>query len=306
MSKTILITGGSGLIGSFLTHVLLQKGYIVHHLRRNEAQSRNPAIRTFEWDVYRQQIDEKCIDEVDAVVHLAGEGIADKRWTNKRKQQIVESRTESIRMVYGLLKKKKDHQCKLIVSASGIGYYGDCGEALLTEDNPPGSDFLAQTCVKWEKAVDEGAKLGLRIVKFRTGVILAEQGGALPQMAKPVKWGFGAALGSGNQWMSWIHIRDAVRMYVFALEKQLEGIYNMVSPHPATNKQIMKAIASHLNHPFWLPDIPAFVLKVVMGEMGTMLLGSAKVSANKIQSTGFIFEFLTLQEALQEIYDGKI
>jgi uncharacterized protein (TIGR01777 family) len=302
MYRTILITGASGLIGTALTGSLLRKGYYVHHLsRRNKAD--NTKVKTFKWNVYKNEIDENCIKGVDAIIHLAGEGIADKRWTNKRKLQIVESRTASINMLYGLL-KKMDHQVKAVISASAIGYYGDRGADLLDEMSPHGNDFLARVCVQWEKAVDEGMALGLRVVKLRTGIVLDRNDAALRKMALPIKYGFGASLGSGEQWVSWIHLTDTVRMYLFALENELEGVFNMTAPGPVTNKELTKAIAERLHRPLWLPNVPEFVLRIILGEMSEAVLGSARVSPGKIESAGFEFKFPELKGALQDIYSG--
>lgn len=300
--KTILITGGSGLLGKPLTRILLRKGYTIHHLSRNENQHGNPKIKIFKWDVFKREIDEKCLVGVDAIIHLAGEGIVEKRWTDNRKKLIIESRTESIRMLYSLL-KNRPHQVKDIISASAIGYYSHRGNQLLKEDDLPGSDFLSTSCIKWENAVDEGIKLGLRIVKLRTGIVLTPDGGALPQLAKPIQYNFGAAIGSGMQWTSWIHIQDAISMYVYALENaNLNGVYNMVAPNPVTNKTLTSEIAVALNKSLWLPNIPAFTLKLVMGEMSIAILGSTKASAEKIVSAGFKFMYPEIKEALTEIY----
>jgi uncharacterized protein len=300
MYKTILITGASGLIGKSLTGSLLEKGYYVHHLSRRD-KGNDANVKTFKWDVYKNEIDENCINGVDAIIHLAGEGIADKRWTKKRKEQILQSRIRSIRMLYELL-KKKDHQVKAVISASAIGYYGDQGEKLLDEENPPGSDFLAGVCVEWEKAAGEGKTLGLRVVKLRTGIVLDKNDAALSQMALPIKYGLGASLGSGKQWVSWIHLIDTIRMYIFALENNLDGVFNMAAPNPVTNKQLTKAIAEELNRPLWLPAIPGFVLKIILGEMSEAVLSSTKVSSDKIQTVGFEFRFPLLKDALHNIY----
>ena len=298
-NKTILITGGTGLIGSKLTRLLLAKGYNVNHLSR----SKNPVfgVKTFYWDISKGEIDDMCIEGADTIIHLAGEGVADKRWTDKQKKAITESRADSIRLVYDLLKRKK-HHVKSIISASGISYYGDSGDQLMSENNMPGGGFLANCCVEWEAAVDLGKSLGLQITKFRTGVVL-DKGGALEKMAAPVKWYIGSPLGSGRQWVPWIHIQDVVDMYLFAIEKgNVEGVYNMVAPNPVTNTQLTKAIAKQLNRPLWLPNVPAFVLKIILGEMSTIVLGGTKVSAQKIEDAGFRFKYLDVEGALNEIY----
>jgi uncharacterized protein len=304
MNKTILLTGGSGLIGKPLTRLLLQQGHTIHHLSRNPQLHGNPRLKVFGWDVYKKEIDENCMKDVDTIIHLAGEGIAEKRWTANRKQKIIESRTNSIRLVFDLLKKQQNHQVKTLISASAIGFYGDRNDELLDETSAAGSDFLAQSCIEWEAAVDKGADLGLRIVKFRTGIVLAEEGGALSEMAKPIKAGFGAALGDGKQCTSWIHIQDVLKLYAFAIEKEtMKGVFNMVAPNPVTNKELTLAIAKALNKKIWVPNVPAFALKVLMGEMSILVLASAKVSSEKIQAEGFEFDFKNLEDAIKNIYN---
>lgn len=301
MAKNILLTGGTGLVGSALTEALLEKGYTVNHLSR--APGKNPRVKTFLWDVEKKHIDPLCIDDVDTIVHLAGAGVAEKRWTEKRKKEIVTSRVESIGLIYQLLNNGK-HKVKTIISASGTGYYGDRKDELLTENSFPADDFLAHCCIKWEQAVDEGKALGLRIVKLRTGVILDEKGGALPQLAKPVKLGIGSPLGSGKQWIPWIHHEDVINLYLRAIENEnLEGVYNMVAPNPVTNKQLTKAVAKQLHRPLWFPNVPAFALKLLLGEMSIVVLGSTKVSAKKIEDDEFKFEFTTVEEAVKNIYN---
>jgi len=297
--KNILLTGGTGLIGSRLTEQLLEKGYRVSHLSRSAGT--DARVATFLWDVDKGEIDERCIDAVDIIVHLAGAGIADKRWTDKRKKEMIDSRSKSIALVYSLLKRKK-HKVNAVISAAAIGYYGDRGDELMTEDSPPFDGFLATCCIAWEKAVDEGQDIGLRIVKFRTGVVL-DKSGALAKMATPIKFYAGSPIGSGKQWVSWIHWRDVVDMYLFAIENEsLTGVYNMVAPKPVDNKKLTQAIAKQLHKPLWLPNVPAFFLKLVMGEMSFIVLASTKVSAQKIEAAGFKFKFPVVEAALKEIY----
>jgi uncharacterized protein (TIGR01777 family) len=299
-NKHILITGGSGLIGKALTKELLKKGYGVSHLSREPGN--NPQVTTFLWDIGKSEIDEHCIDGVDMVVHLAGAGIADKRWTDNRKKEIINSRTKSIGLIYRLI-KNKPNKISTVISASATGYYGNRGNELLTEESQPGNDFLSECCIEWEKAVDEGLSMGLRILKFRTGVVLDEKGGALPQMAMPVKLGFGSPYGSGKQWVSWIHWQDVVDLYLYGIENtNLSGVYNMAAPLPVTNKQLMQAIAKQLRKPLWLPNIPAFVFKLLLGEMSLVVLSSTRVSSKKIESYGYNFKYPDLENALTEIY----
>jgi uncharacterized protein (TIGR01777 family) len=300
MRKHVLLTGGTGLLGTQLTKALLNKGYEVSHLSRKPGN--NPNLKTYLWDVSKGEIDEACIAGVDTIVHLAGAGVVDKRWSDDRKKEIIDSRTKSIGLIYQVL-RKKNHIVKTVISASATGYYGDRGSELLVEESESGNDFLAEVCIKWESAADEGKELGLRVLKFRTGIVLDKDGGALPQLANPVKWGVGSPLGSGEQWMPWIHWRDVVKMYVYGIEHNtLSGVYNMTGPNPFTNKQLTKAVAQQLNKPFWAPNVPEFVLKLILGEMRIAVLESARTSSKKIEDTGFKFDYPELSAALKEIY----
>jgi uncharacterized protein (TIGR01777 family) len=300
LKKNILITGGSGLLGRQLTKALLNKGYTVSHLSRKAGNT--PNVKTYLWDIDKDIIDEHCIDGVDTIVHLAGTGIADKRWTDTRKKELIDSRTKSIGLIYDLLKKKQ-HQVTAVVSASGIGYYSNRGDELMTENDAPANDFIAHCCVLWEAAVDEGEKFGLRVLKFRTGVVLDKDGGALPTLAKPVKLYIGSPLGNGQQWVPWIHWLDVVNMYLLGIEStDLKGVYNMVAPNPVTNQQLTQGVAKQLHKPLWAPNVPAFVLKLLLGEMSSIVLGSTKVSAQKILDAGFKFSYTELPAALKEIY----
>ncbi|MES2268162.1 MAG: TIGR01777 family oxidoreductase [Bacteroidota bacterium] len=299
--KNILITGGSGLLGRELTKALLALGHTVSHLSRSTGK--DPHVKTFLWNVAKGQIDPHCIDGVDTIIHLAGAGIADKRWTDNRKREIVESRTKSIALIYGLMKDKA-HKVHSVISASGINYYGgNRGDELLTEDNPPENDFIGNCCVAWEKAVDEGKQFDLRILKFRTGVVLTKKGGALPQLALPVKLAIGSPLGTGKQWIPWIHHNDVIDMYLFGLEnEQLTGVYNMVAPLPVTNTNMTIAVAQQLHRPLWAPNVPAFLIKILFGEMASLVLGSTKASSQKIEDAGFKFKYPDITGALKEIY----
>ncbi len=298
-SKTILLTGGTGVIGKKLAERLLAQGFTVSMLSRKPGN--DPRVKTFLWDVNKGEIDASCIDGVDTVVHLAGAGIADSRWTEKRKKEIIDSRVKSIELIYGLL-GAQNHQVKSIVSASAIGYYSDRGDELQTEDSPPNTDFMGKCCLEWEQAVDEGEKLGLRILKFRTGVVLNEEG-ALKLMAQPVRLYVGSPLGNGRQWIPWIHWQDVVDMYMLGIEDgTFSGVYNMVAPNPVTNAQLTKAIAKQLHKPLWAPKVPAFLLKLLMGEMSTIVLGSTKVSAQKIEDAGYKFKYPEVASALKQIY----
>ncbi|RZA02841.1 MAG: TIGR01777 family protein [Sphingobacteriaceae bacterium] len=300
MSKHILVTGGTGLLGKKLTNALLAKGYTVSHLSRKPGD--DARVKTYLWDIQKGTIDENCINGIDIIIHLAGSGIADGRWTEERKKDLIESRTKSIGLIYRLL-KIKPHQVNSVISASATGYYSNRGDELMHEDDQPAHDFLGTCCIEWENAVDEGEQLGLRVVKFRTGVVLDKDGGALPQLALPVKLGAGSPLGNGKQWIPWIHHKDVVDMYLYGIEQaDLKGTYNMVAPNPVTNAQLTKAVAKQLHRPLWLPNVPAFALKLLFGEMSIVVLGSTKVSAQKIEDTGFKFKYPDVTAALKEIY----
>ena len=300
MKKNVLITGGSGLLGKQVTAALLSRGHLVSHLSRS--RGKDPKVKTFLWDVIKGEIDEHCIDGVDTIIHLAGAGIADKRWSEERKAEILNSRTKSIGLIYALMRTKA-HKVNTVISASGVGYYSDRGNELLTENSSPAHDFIGSCCIEWEKAVDEGAEFDLRIVKFRTGVVLSLAGGALPQLALPVKFAVGSPLGNGKQWISWIHQQDVIDMYLHGLEnKQLAGVYNMAAPNPVTNAVLTKAVAKQLHRPLWAPNVPAFLIKLLFGEMATLVLGSTKASAQKIIDAGFKFKYPEIASALKEIY----
>jgi hypothetical protein len=296
----VLITGASGTVGKSLTQLLLTVGYEVVCLSRTV--SANDKIETYKWDIPKKEIDPNCINGVDIIVHLAGAGIADGRWTDERKHEIIESRTESIRLIYDLI-KTRPNQVKRVVSASAAGYYSDRGDDLMNEEDLPASDFLGECCVLWEQAVDEGLALDLSVVKFRTGVILDKKSGALQKLAAPIKLGFGAPLGDGKQWMPWIHLQDVVNMYFMGIaDLSLNGAYNMSAPSPVTNKELTKAVAKQFQKPLWLPNVPAFALNLAFGEMGAVVLGSTKMSTEKIEKTGFKFLFPTIELALKNIY----
>ncbi len=296
----ILITGGNGLIGKHLTQALLTQGRQVSHLSRNPGSL--PGVTTYLWNIEQGHIDERCLDGVDTVVHLAGAGVADKRWTAQRRKEIIGSRTQSIALIYRLMQQRQ-HQVKSVISASATGYYGNRGDEALVESSAPGRDFLANCCIKWEAAVDKGLTLGLRVVKMRTGVVLSAEGGALPKLAAPVKLYAGAPLGSGRQYVPWIHLKDVVDMYLFAIENQaLQGVYNMTAPEPVNNRQLTQAVARQLKKPLWLPAVPAFLLRLLLGKMSTVVLSSAHVIPQAIEQADFNFTYRNVGSALKQIY----
>jgi len=296
MSKKILITGASGLIGSRLTELLLQKGYQISHLGRSK---KSGSVPSFVWDVDKGVLDQQALEGVETIIHLAGAGVADKRWTESRKKEILESRTKSSLLLYNTL-ANTNHTVKTVVSASAIGYYGfGFGEEVFTEVSQPGNDYLAQVVKEWEESVDKISSLNLRVVKLRIGIVLSDKGGALVEMAKPIRLGIGAALGTGKQYLSWIHLDDLCAMFIKAVEDEtLQGAYNAASGDWVTNLELTKRIAKVLKRPLLLPNVPGFIMKIIVGEMAVIVVNGSKVSADKIKSTGFKFSYTNLEEAL--------
>ena len=296
--RHILITGGSGLVGQRITELLEKKGYHVAWLSRSP-QSR----KTFLWNVEKGEIDPAAIEWADAIVHLAGAGVAEKRWTPERKKLILESRTQSTQLLFSAV-EKSEKKPSAFISASAVGYYGfNTGTTLVDENSNPGSDFLAGVVIAWENEVKKMEALQLRTVLLRIGIVLDAGGGALGEMLKPP---VAAPLGSGDQWMSWIHIEDLARMFVFALEKTtLQGVFNAVGPNPATNQQLTKEAAAAKRKPYLGIGVPGFALKLLLGEMAAMVLGGNRVSSKKIEKAGFEFEYPELKGALKDVFSIK-
>jgi len=304
---TILITGGTGMIGARLTELLVEKGYEVIILTRNLKTSYAlPGVSYARWDVERQTIDPAAIAKADHIIHLAGAGVADKRWSESRKQEILHSRTESSTLIVKAL-KENPNRVQSVISASAIGWYGpDTDKSRLegfSEEAPADGAFLGHTCRAWETSIEPVTALGKRLVKLRTGIVLSRQGGALVEFRKPLKAGIASILGDGNQVVSWIHVDDLCRMFLFAIEHvSLSGAYNAVAPHPVSNKELTLALARQIRGSFYIPVyVPAFVLKIMLGEMSIEVLKSANVSAHKIQMAGFDFAYPTIEKALAQL-----
>ncbi|MEM9833347.1 MAG: TIGR01777 family oxidoreductase [Bacteroidota bacterium] len=301
MNAKVLITGGTGLVGTRLTQLLQEKGYTVTHLSRSV--SGNEKVKTYQWNIEKKEVDPEALAGVDYIIHLAGAGIADKRWTDRRKELILKSRTESTALLKNSIAKLNSHFIKAFVSASAVGYYGiDTGDTWMIEESPSGDGFAAEVTRQWEAAVDEINQLNLRVVKIRVGIVLSEKGGALVKIMQPIKFGVGAPLGRGGQHMSWIHLDDLCRLFIFALEQNdMKGVYNGVAPHPATNQELTKKTANVLNKPLFLPNVPAFALKLMLGEMSQVVTGGNQVSSQKIVEAGFEFEYTELRSALVDL-----
>ncbi|WP_291786197.1 TIGR01777 family oxidoreductase [Cecembia sp.] len=296
--KNILIAGGSGLVGKKITQLLERKGYHIAWLSRNPEKY---SQKSFAWDVEKYEMDPEAIAWADGIIHLAGEGVADKRWTASRKKAILESRTNSTALLLQTI-EKSDKKPEVFISASAVGYYGfNTGDTLMDENGQAGNDFLAQVVIAWEDKVKKIEDLGIRTVMLRIGIVLDNKGGALVEMLKPP---VAAPLGNGKQWMSWIAIDDLARMFFFALEnKSLSGIYNAVGPKPATNEELTQKAAKKVGKLYMGIGVPGFALKLVLGEMAQMVLGGNKVSAKKIRDAGFEFRYPSLEEALEKIYN---
>lgn len=304
---TVLITGGTGMIGTPLTRALLGKGYHVIILTRNGGNDKpvQPALRFASWDPARQQVDVDAITKADHIIHLAGAGVADKRWTKKRKLEIVDSRVKTGELLVKAM-KENPNQVKTIVSASAIGWYGpDKGTGRpFVETDPPSPDFLGETCQQWEESLAPARAMGKRLVQLRTGIVLSREGGALAEFKKPLKFRIATILGSGRQVVSWIHIDDLVAIYIAALENQdMNGAYNAVAPQPATNKELVLKLAAAKYGKSFLPvRVPSFVLKTVLGELSIEVLKSATVSSDKVQKTGFTYRYPTLDMCLKHVW----
>jgi uncharacterized protein (TIGR01777 family) len=299
-----LITGGTGLVGQKLTKLLLANNHTVSILSRSER--RDTEVSYFKWDVKNDYVDPEALEGVDCVIHLAGAGIADEKWTDERKNEIIESRVKPLLLLAKGFKAVGTFP-KAMVSASAIGIYGfDTGETELNEDSQKGKDYISEVVIKWEKAVDDFAKqTGCRSVKLRIGIVLDADGGALPSMALPVKLGVGSAIGDGQQWLSWIHVNDLTSMFLAASENEvMEGAFNAVAPSPARNQSMVNTLGKVLKRPIWAPKVPGFVLKAMLGSRAQLVLGGNKVSSEKILDTGFTFEFDNLEAALSEIYNS--
>ena len=301
MKKNILITGGTGMIGSFLIKVLQAKGYGISILTRNKKKNTR-AVQYYTWDIASQKIDANCLTNVVGIIHLAGENVASGRWTDKRKKALLDSRTASTALLYKLL-SEEEHTVKSFISASATGVYGSkTSDITFTEDMPAATDFLASICKEWEASVAEISKLGIRTVALRTGIVLSSQGSALQKMLLPFQLGLGSPIASGGQYMPWIHIDDLCKMYFYALEQpEVKGIYNAVSVEAVTNTQFSKTLAKTLKRPFFMPNIPSFILQLIFGEMAIILSTGSKVSSQKIAETGFEFTYEKLNDAFRDL-----
>lgn len=297
---TILITGGTGLIGKALTKTLTSQGHRVHILSRTPRT--DAPVPEFYWNVEKQEIDEKAVEGVEHIVHLAGIGIADKRWTEKRKKEIIDSRVDSMKLITGIVKKKA-LRLKSLVGASAIGIYGmEPSEKIFSENDRGPEDFLWKACELWERSYDAIKPLSDKTTILRIGVVLSEKGGAMKRLLPIFKSGFGSPIGNGKQYMPWIHLDDMVSVIVESLfNPAFEGIYNAVATEHMTNAYFSESIAKALSKPFFMPAVPAFAMKLLYGEMANVLLRGARASNQRLLSTGFRLKYPELKQALEAI-----
>ncbi len=295
----ILITGATGLIGQELVELLLQNNHIVHYLTTSPHKIKNTTnCYGFFWNPAEGKIDENCLDGVDTIVHLAGASIS-KRWTKAYKQELIESRILSANLLFNLLKKGQ-HQVQHFISASGTAIYPDSNSTIYDESSTQKDDsFLGNVVIKWEESADQFQLLNIKVTKMRTGVVFSSKGGALLEMIKPIKMFVGSGFGSGKQMQSWIHLTDLANLYYWVIQNQIEGIINAVAPNAISNQELTKAIAQQLKRPLFLPNVPQFVMKLILGEMHILLFNNKKIIPQRALSLGFHFQFDTIQKALQ-------
>ena len=304
---TVVITGGTGTIGKRLSGMLVEKGYRVIILsRRVQGSDASDPISYANWNVGKGIIDAQAITQADYIIHLAGAGVAEGRWTAKRKLEIVNSRTQSSELLVKAL-RNTPNKVKAVISSSATGWYGaDTPQSSVSgfkEDAKPADDFLGDTCRLWEDSIEPVTELGIRLVKLRTGIVLSNKGGAYVEFKKPLKAGLATIMGNGKQVVSWIHVDDICRMYLYALENDaLSGAFNAVAPNPVNNKTLITTIAKKLNGAWFLPvPAPAFMLKLILGEMSVEILKSVTASSAKIQTAGFSFLYPNIGEAIEAL-----
>ena len=302
----VLITGATGLIGGELVSQCHRKGYEVNYLTTSKEKIvSEPNYKGFHWNPDKKEIDTDCFSGVSVIINLAGASISE-RWTSSYKKVIIESRINSLQTLRQSINKLPNHTINAIISASAIGIYPDSTTNYYSEEDSGVDDsFLGEVVEIWEKEVDTFNNSVPNVAKVRIGLVMSSDGGALPEIAKPIKNYVGAAFGSGEQWQSWIHISDLARIFLFVAENELSGIYNGVGPNPVTNNKLVKEIAKVLDRPLFLPNIPEFMMKLILGEMSYILFASQRVSSKKIEEEGFVFKFQNVCGALEAIYEKE-
>jgi uncharacterized protein (TIGR01777 family) len=297
----ILITGATGLIGTELVAELLNQKHTIHYLTTRKAKLEDlPNYKGFYWNPAQNSIDKNCIEGVDVIVHLAGASIA-KRWTKSYKKELLDSRVKSAKLLFSLI-SSSPNQIKHIVSASGTAIYPDSLTAVYDENSSEiEHSFLSNVVQKWEEGINKFQFLNIKTTLLRTGVVYSAKGGALQEMIRPIKMGVGSAFGTGKQIQSWIHLTDLVQLYCFTINNQLEGIVNAVAPQTVTNQELTLELAKHLNKKILLPNLPQWLMKIVLGEMSILLFNSKKILPSKALHSNFHFQYPTIVKALAEI-----
>ncbi|MFN8230391.1 MAG: TIGR01777 family oxidoreductase [Bacteroidia bacterium] len=297
--KKILIAGGTGFVGKQLIPFLVEKGYSIHVLTRKSSANTLENIRFFQWDIEKQYIDKKAFEGVEILINLTGANIGEKRWTNDRKKELIDSRIKSIDLLYQYISKNK-FDINTFISSSAVGFYGAITtDKLFVETSKNGNDFLASVCRKWEASALKFTNLGIRTVVLRKGVVLVKNGGMVQKLTPLAKRGITVSLGSGKQYLPWIDIRDLVRLYEFILSNStVSGIFNAIAIEQITMNDFSKRLLHSFGKKSFLPNVPSFIIRLLFGEMSVMLLEGSKVSNEKLKTTGFIFEFDTLEKSL--------
>lgn len=291
------------MVGSRLSDLCLEKGMEVHYLTTGKSKiQKKENYKGFYWNPDAGEIEAGCLEGVNTIVHLAGASIAEP-WTSSYKKQIIKSRVATANLLFETL-KKQENEVENFISASAIGVYPSSLQKLYFEDDAAVADnFVGEVVRKWEAAADQFEKIGLDVAKIRIGLVLAEEGGMLEKIKKPISLNMGAALGSGKQWQSWIHVEDLAGIFLFAIQNHLSGTFNAVAPNPVTNKELTKELAKQMGKSIWLPNVPKFALKTLLGEMSQIVLSSQLVSCKKIDSAGYNFKYHQLSRALADLTD---
>lgn len=298
--KKVLITGASGLIGKKLTTLLLKAGYDVNHLGRS-GKTRQKGVNAYKWNIETGEMDKAAFGGVTSVVHLAGANLADSRWTANRKKELLDSRVQSSKLIYNYL-KEGSYSISSFISASAVGYYGDCGAEIVTEEHAPGKEFVSEICKAWENGAIRIGKLGIREVRCRIGIVLAKEGGALPELMKTFPVGVAGYFAKPNLYYPWVHVDDVCGIILHAIENnEMKGAFNTTAPCPVLLKDLMKEIIEASGTKAVLMPVPPFALKLALGEMAEMLLVSQNTSAAKIEKAGYAFKHPHIKEALKNI-----
>jgi hypothetical protein len=295
-----LITGGSGLVGRYLTSLLLTGGFNVSHLSRRSNEFGK--VRVFRWDPEREILGPEVFERIDCIVHLSGANIGEKCWSASRKKEIISSRVDSARLLFRKL-CEYDINPKAFISASAAGYYGSLtSETVFREDDPPADDFLGTTCRLWEEAAGHFGKKGIRTVRIRSGVVLEKNDSALSRLLAPAKLGIVVRTGSGRQYFPWIHIEDLCQIYLKAIrDENMEGAYNAVAPEHITHEGLIRKMAEILKKPVILPPVPEWIMKIILGEMSDIVLKGSRISCEKLLKAGYNFRYSASEDALRDI-----